>query len=117
MTTISLPNSHCAFAEEKKIRGYLLNTNHPEGRTKATFFVERGASADEWIKFRDVLIEHGCTNLVTGVRQHEALPISLHQVDCHVRMPDGSNPCIRTVWEIRADQPCPRLITAHPLKA
>lgn len=40
-----LPNPHCAFVEEKKIRRYLLNPDHSEGRTKATFFLARGASA------------------------------------------------------------------------
>jgi hypothetical protein len=112
-----LPNPHCAFVEEKKIRRYLLNPDHPGGKTKAGFFLGRGASVALWPVFRDVLVEHGRTNPVTGVRQHPDQPVSLHQVDCHVRMPDGSVPCIRTVWEIRDGQPCPRLVTAHPLKA
>jgi len=29
-------------------------------------------------------------------------------------MPDGSQACIRSVWEIRADDPRPKLVTAHP---
>jgi hypothetical protein len=27
----------------------------------------------------------------------------------------GSNPCIYTIWEVRPEDPRPRLITAHPL--
>ena len=38
-----------------------------------------------------------------------------YTLDCHLPTPDQSNPCIRTVWEIRPDDERPRLITAHPL--
>lgn len=117
MSDTRLPNSHCAFVEERKIRRYLLDPEHVEGRSKARFFLGRGASATQWAAFGDALVEHGRSNPVTAVRQHPNQPVSLHQVDCQVRMPDGSNPCIRTVWEIRDNQPCPRLITAHPLEA
>lgn len=117
MSADRLPNPHCTFGEEKKIRRYLLSADHPESQTKAGFFLGRGASAALWPVFRDVLIEHGRTNPVTGVRQHPDQPVSLHQVDCSVRMPAGSVPCIRTVWELRDGQPCLRLVTALPLKA
>lgn len=112
-----LPNPHCAFVEEAKIRRYLLNAEHPDGGSKARFFLGRGAAIGQWLAFRAVLLDHARNNPVTGVRQHPDQPVSLHQVDCQVSMPDGSRPCIRTVWEVRADQPCPRLVTAHPLES
>jgi hypothetical protein len=33
-------------------------------------------------------------------------------VVCHCRMPDGRDPCIRTVWQMESD--APRLLTAIP---
>ena len=38
-----------------------------------------------------------------------------YALDCSLPTPDGSGPCIRSVWELRPDDPRPRLITAHPL--
>jgi len=34
-------------------------------------------------------------------------------VQCQISTPDGSNPCIRTVWMVEAET-SPRLVTAYP---
>jgi hypothetical protein len=108
-----LPNVECAFVEETKINAYLLNVDHAQGASKAKFFRAHGARPEQWTLFRSVLLAHARNNSVNGLRTSPR-GIKLYQVDCQVEMPDGSRPCIRTVWEVRADQPCPRLITAHP---
>lgn len=108
-----LPHAGSARVEEKKIRDYLLNLNHPDGKSKAQFFQARGFSATDWECMRDALVAQGQNNLVVketptdwGIR---------YQVDCHCPTPDGVNPCIRSVWECSCENDFPRLLTAHPL--
>lgn len=111
--TERLPNTHCALVEEKKVVEYLLNLQHVDGASKARFFLARGFTFNAWPMMRDALIAQGRDNSVSklvrtawGVR---------YQVDCHCPTPDGSNPCIRSIWEISNEGSCPRLLTAYPL--
>lgn len=112
--TEKLPGVSCAQVEHRKITEYLLNLGHEQGASKARFFLGRGFSLAAWAAFGDALIAQGANNLVTKVT-HTDYGVR-YQVDCHCPTPDGTNPCIRTVWEIAPDARCPRLLTAHPLK-
>lgn len=115
MSGTMLPNVECAVVAEDKILRYLLDLDHVQGASKARFFLARGASRDEWQVFAATLVEHARRNPVVKMRSRPDGAESLLQVDCHVPMPDGSTPCIRTVWELREGQVSPRLVTAHPL--
>lgn len=108
-----LPNCACALVEEKKIVEYLLNANHPDGASKAKFFMARGFASAQWQIMRAALQMQGSENLVTKVTAHQW--DARYQVDCNCPTPDGANPCIRTVWELPDAAACPRLLTAHPL--
>ena len=110
----TLPGVDCAQVEYRKVVDYLLATAHPDGGPKARFFLARGARADAWVVFARTLVEHARINPVARVREDPAGRARLFQIDCQVRMPDDSAPCIRTVWELRAGARCPRLITAYP---
>jgi hypothetical protein len=111
--TLELPNSASAQVEESKIISYLLNPNHDDGGPKAKFFLARGFSTQAWKAMRDSLISQGRDNGVTKVTQ---TPWGTkYQVDCHCPTPDGVNPCIRSVWEIKTDDTSPRLLTAYPV--
>lgn len=109
-----LPNAQCAWVEQNKIVGYLLNPQHLDGKSKEKFFTGRGFDSANWQIMRDALIAQGRNNTVTKVTKTEWG--TRYQVDCHCPTPDGSNPCIRSVWEIRPEEACPRLLTAHPFK-
>lgn len=111
---MTLPNINCATVEEKKIREYLLNTAHPKGKSKAEFFLGKGFVERSWQGFQNALVEQAQRNPVAT--QSTDQYGERYVVDCHCPTPDGSNPCIRTVWEITRQNPCPRLITAHPKK-
>ena len=110
-----LPNALCAEVEEKKIVDYLLKLAHPQGGSKAKFFLARGFAAAEWQTLREALLAQGRDNLVTKVTSHAWG--ARYQVDCNCPTPDRSNPCIRSIWELPNPAACPRLITAHPLHA
>jgi hypothetical protein len=108
-----LPNSAGARVEEAKILRYLLCLEHPVGGPKAKFFLGRGFSQMDWEGMADALRHHAANNLV--VRKVTFPFGTKYTLDCHLPTPDQSNPCIRTVWEIRPDDTRPRFITAHPL--
>ena len=113
MNASRLPHAGLCRVEEKKIRDYLLNREHQQGASKASFFSARGFSLSQWQLFAQALAEHGRNNQVT--RTTSTVWGTRYQVDCHCPTPDGRNPCIRTIWEI-SDDSGPRLLTAHPLK-
>lgn len=114
MSLTRLPNAHCAFVEESKIREYLLNPDHEQGGTKAKFFRERGFLLPDWEALSDALKQHGQERPVTRVTSDEYG--TRYQVDCGMKTPKASEPCVRTVWQLVHDDDCPRLLTAHPLK-
>ena len=101
--------------EQRKIVDYLLNLNHAQSGSKARFFIARGFAVSQWQQLHDALVAQGQNNTVTKVI---ATPYGIrNQVDCYCPTPDGTNPCIRSVWEIRPDDRCPRLLTAHPMRS
>ncbi|MEO6993369.1 MAG: DUF6883 domain-containing protein [Lacunisphaera sp.] len=111
--TKQLPNATQAWVEEAKVLRYLLSRNHPEGGPKAKFFLGRGFSTSDWEGMGDALCHHAKNNPVVRV---VSFPFGTkYTLDCHLPTPDRSNPCIRTVWEVRPEDSRPRLITAHPL--
>lgn len=77
------------------------------------FFLGRGARPRDWLGFQEILLAHAYANPVANIRKSGRGYGDLYQIDCRVTMPDGSQPCIRSVWEIRSDDPRPRLVTAH----
>lgn len=113
MTAASLPNAPAATVDEPKLTAYLLNLAHRKGGSKANFFLGRGFRLERWEEFADALRQHAKYNPVV---QTKNTPFGTHYaLDCNLPTPDKSGPCIRTVWEVRPNDPRPSLITAHPL--
>jgi filamentous hemagglutinin len=96
---------------EQKVRDYLLNVAHPVGGPKARFFQSRGFSPANWQVLAVALRQRPADNPV-AVTEHTAYGRKLI-VRCHINTPDGSNPCIRTVWMVELRAPA-RLVTAYP---
>ncbi len=96
---------------EQKIRRYLLNINHPIGGAKAQFLLARGFSVARWRDLGAALRDHPVNNPVESEQDTEfGRKVT---VRCQISTPDGSNPCIRTVWMIEPET-SPRLVTAYP---
>jgi hypothetical protein len=64
---MKLPNPEVAVVSEEKIKGYLLSTNHRDGRHKAAFFVSYGYSVDNWQELALALRKHAEENEVAKV--------------------------------------------------
>lgn len=109
---MKVPNLECAFVEHGKICEYLLNLSHPKGASKARYFLGLGFSCGDWQYFANALGQHPALNEVVEEKSDQYG--TRYVVDCTFPAADGTTPCVRTVWEVRLDKPCPRLITAHP---
>jgi hypothetical protein len=110
---LKLPRARWAWVDEDKIVGYLLSSQHPDGRSKAVFFGSFGFSAARWELLADALRDHGLNGDVTSVATSDYG--TRYSVDGKIETPDGRNPRVRTVWLIDEREE-PRLITAHPLR-
>lgn len=112
--TGKLPDPDTAWVEEKKVRLYLLNLDHPEGKPKAEYFTRHGFRLEAWEVMRDSLVRQSVENPVVKTQEH---PYGRrYTVECDCPTPDGKNPCIRSVWETAPEDKRPRLITAHAFK-
>jgi hypothetical protein len=112
---MKLPNANVALVEREKITGYLLDSSHRFGVSKARFFMQFGFRVEDWETLAEAFREHA--------RQHEVSKEiatgfgSRYEIDAEIDAPDGRRPRIRTVWQLDHGQIAPRLITAYPLEA
>jgi hypothetical protein len=111
---VKLPNLDEAYAPEEKVRDYLLNVEHENGRGKALFFMRFGFSIDNWEALAQAIIshahEHEVVKAVTtrfGVR---------YVIEGVLQTPSRRTPQVRAVWFIPVDDYRPRLTTAYPLE-
>ncbi len=108
-----LPNVRQARVDREKVVNYLLAIAHPDGQSKARFFIKHGFSVESWEELAGALRKHGAMNSVVDVV--ESWFGARYVVEGDLLSPDGRNPRVRTVWMIEKGSKSPRLITAHPI--
>lgn len=107
-----LPNAEQAWVAPEKTRDYLLDIGHPDGGSKADFFLRFGFTRERWEVFAEALRAHALDNEIISTR--ETSYGTHYVVDGSLETPDGRNPRVWTVWELTPDSEVPRLITAYP---
>ncbi len=107
-----LPNAEHARVDRSKVVDYLLSTEHEDGGDKARFFLRFGFSRERWEEFAEALRVHGTSHEVAD--RVETVYAVKYVVDGILVSPDGRNPAVRTVWEVKDGAPAPRLVTAYP---
>jgi len=108
-----VPNSGTAIVPKEKILNYLLNTEHPEGKPKAEFFLKHGYSAQNWQELQTALLQHISNNqsAKTIQGQHGTKYI----VEGELVLLDDTKVTIRSIWIVSTSSPNPRLVTAFPI--
>jgi hypothetical protein len=100
--------------EKRKITGYLLNENHPQGRSKALWFQSFGFSLNRWREFSDsiqtLLQKHKGKRICKSTFGHRVV------VWGFLEIPRGQKVQVTTVWQVERGILAPRLITAYPTK-
>jgi hypothetical protein len=106
-----LPDGENAQVDRAKITEYLLSASHPDGRSKAAFFMQFGFRVEEWGILASALKQLGTSNPVSSTVESQYG--ARYTVDGPLTAPDGRAPLVRTVWIAEPGHP-PRLITAYP---
>lgn len=108
---MKVPNCEQALIPMEKIEEYLLNPDHPDGGSKARFFLQAGFDQDT---LTEALKLHVSKNefVLTETNLYGAKFV----VDGQVESPSGFSFKIRSVWIVLANSAVPILITAYPLK-
>jgi hypothetical protein len=90
---------------------YLLNPDHPEGGSKARYFLGLGYILGDVDRFRSDLLLLGRISDM----EEDRTPFGLEYGGVGtVIAPNGRAAKIRTAWILLAGSPPPRLITAYP---
>lgn len=55
---MKLPNADLALVEREKITGYLLDSSHRFGVSKARFFMQFGFRVEDWEMLARTFLEH-----------------------------------------------------------
>jgi len=108
-----IPNADQAIVEDRKITHYLLSSNHPAGRPKATFFHRIGFRQSNWRRLRGVLLEHAHSGTVMSITDTRFG--KKYTVEGPLRSPRAQAPLVRSIWFIRIGEAAPRLVTAYPV--
>lgn len=109
---MNLPHANAVEIATEKITDYLLNPHHPDGVSKAKFFVALGFRAEAWQVMADALRELAARFPVANesASRHGVKYV----VDGALRTPVGKTPTVRTVWIIEEGSDTPRFVTAYP---
>jgi hypothetical protein len=109
---VGVLHAEAAIVDLRKINDYLLSLTHPEGRSKARFFISHGFTTGEPELLVAALLRHAREGKVRLSRRN--VFGNIHTVRGSLLTPDGRGPIVESVWIIEFGTEFPRLITAYP---
>jgi len=108
---VKLPNADRAIVDIRKLRDYVLNTEHQRGRHKARVFASAfGMTADDAKSFQDYLLEAAKQQEVAQVIQGDYGTV--YRMDTKLTWNEKTND-IRVTWIVRKDEDFPRLVSCY----
>jgi len=98
----------------RKLTGYLLNPGHPQGRTKAAFFLAHGFTPGDPDRLAEALVAQARSAPEASVRP------GFRGVNLvfagPLETPSGKRPWVVSVWYLEEGSDTARLVTAYPLR-
>lgn len=115
---LRLPNCAQAVISKNKIEDYLLNFDHPKGKSKAMFFGKFGYNKSNGAQFQSALRDFACKSIIMNIEEKPPFGIRI-TTEGLLQTPDLRNPLVRIGWFIDTGDTknIPRLITVIPVKA
>ena len=98
--------------EQDKIVLYLLNPSHPDGWSKAQFFLAHGFSVDEPEILAAAFFDHashGWPGLVSHFQFGQK-----HTIVDIMPLPDGTSRKMKVIWQMEHGADVASLVTAYP---
>ena len=110
---MQLPNPDKAIIDERKLVGYCLNPNHPDGQHKARVF-----QSALGLGLEDVEVLKAA--LLAAVKNNDAMPDkrNVYGQKYVIDFPmayQGKTATIHSVWIVRDNENLPRLVTCYIL--
>ncbi len=99
-----------AVVDDAKVRDYLLNPDNLQNRGNAGLFGPFGFTSDEWRVLAASLLRHSIDNEIAS--ETVSPQGTKYVVRCNLVSPDGSNPCLTSVWIVDTGGLIPRLVAA-----
>ncbi len=94
-----------------KVRDYLLNPDHPVGRSKAVFFIECGFDAARSELLADCLFAHAASDRLVGSAD---TPFGTKWIfEGSIQTPAGVINRMRSVWIVKPNAAFAELVTAY----
>jgi hypothetical protein len=109
-----MPGRERAIVEDSKVLGYLLNTAHPDGMSKAFLFMAHGFKPENVEVFKETLLSH-CLGYEVAQLVHTKFGVK-YIIDGEISTPRKTKVNIRTVWIATLQTGLPKLVTAYPIK-
>ena len=110
-----LPNSENAIVSMEKIKGYVLNANHPKGGPKAVVFRDVLGYTEENSDALIAEIKHELPNWKAKARDATKYG-QLYEVRMLLKGPTGRTATVKTGWIIDDRSEQPRLVSAYIYK-
>lgn len=109
---MAIPNFDQAHVPASKLVHYLLDTNHPVGKSKAWVFRRHGYEESNKERLESDLLRIARTAEAEVVET----PYGLKYIATgDIITPVGKIVSIRTIWIMEPNDPRPRFITAYPV--
>lgn len=109
---VKIPNCQNAQVPKSKVTDYLLSVVHPEGESKAKFFLRWGFNIDQWTALAAALIQQANEHDYSSATQGKFG--TKYMVIAPICAPNGITPPVKTIWMFAEDDQRPRLVTAYP---
>ena len=106
-----LPSHFTIEISSQKLTGYLLNMEHPDGRSKAAFLLKNGFGEPESLRL--ALLQLITNHPVT--QQRHTIYGTKYVVDGLLISPQGKEVSVRTVWIVLQELSICTFVTAYPI--
>ena len=106
-----IPRADEAFIPDEKIRGYLLDTAHPDGATKAEWFISLGYKVDQPGRLAEDLLRVVRTS-ENWISAQSRFGLR-YAVRGRLEAPGGKSAAVITVWFVEQESSTPRFVTAY----
>jgi hypothetical protein len=110
---MKLPEGSILEIAENKIKDYLLNPNHPDGKSKAEFFIANGINLESIELFEELLKQQASVceiaKIITtfyGIK---------YVFESSIKFPTGKSHNIRSVWIAGQNQKKVKFVTAYKI--
>jgi hypothetical protein len=116
VTAGRLPGAERVVVPEAKLREYILNPDHPDGKHKAQNFSQAlGIRREHWEYLADQLVQGIQAAPVEQVRVNPDASLQYHILSPVVGL-NGHTATVLSAWVVRPEEP-PQLVTAYPRTA